>query len=231
MRPNPTSPIRRRRRDETLAPLSIQGRGHAPRPSRNAKMGGGKYPTSLPAWNTTRWGHPTASPKLHTEMTAKPPRQTQAASCASKFPRPEFSGDKSGDVAPRQLWGSDHWGPVQAKPPTRLPTHRCQKVSSLMHLRHLHPAPPRARRHFQPLQENRRRGTQRRRPLRATASSRSLLRAKLCQPPHPQHLQKPTASAYKVREIVAGIEQTHRKHRSLNPNAGAARSSALTPQL
>src|SRR5471032_2540753 len=76
---------------------------HAP---AGAKIGSGKYPT-VTGLEHDEMGHPTGSPKLHTQMTAK--RREKIKKLGASLPRPELNGDSSGEVL-LVTWGST-WGP------------------------------------------------------------------------------------------------------------------------
>ena len=78
------------------------------------------------------WGHPSANPTMHSEMTAK--RREKLVKLANSLPSPDFYGDEQGEVL-FVGWGSTY-GPIkEATDRLRSEGH---KVGSL-HLRHIHP--------------------------------------------------------------------------------------------
>lgn len=108
------------------------------RPTRHAPPGSfmtsGKYPT-VTGLEHDEHGHPTGSPQLHMQMTAK--RREKIKSVAATLPAPELAGDESGDVL-LVGWGCTY-GPIR-EAMTRL-RNAGAKVGH-MHLRHLHPLAP-----------------------------------------------------------------------------------------
>jgi 2-oxoglutarate ferredoxin oxidoreductase subunit alpha len=103
---------------------------HAP---PGAKLLGGKYPT-VTGLEHDELGHPTGSPKLHTQMTAK--RREKIKQLAATLPAPEHAGDASGEVL-LVSWGSS-WGPAREA----LGRIRQAGVAAgHLHLRHIHPLP------------------------------------------------------------------------------------------
>ncbi len=80
------------------------------------------------------YGHPTSSPKLHAEMTAKRRRKLQ--SLAATLPRPDLYGPESGQLL-LVGWGST-MGPIREAVDRARAAG--QEVAAL-HLRHLHPLP------------------------------------------------------------------------------------------
>ena len=103
---------------------------HAP---PGAKMAGGKYPI-VTGLEHDEWGHPSGSPKMHIAMTAK--RRNKLIELSKDLPVPTFHGDQSGDVL-IVAWGSTT-GPVREST-DRLRTEG-HKVGC-MAMRHLHPLP------------------------------------------------------------------------------------------
>ncbi|MBM3831758.1 MAG: 2-oxoacid:acceptor oxidoreductase subunit alpha [Verrucomicrobia bacterium] len=94
----------------------------------------GKYPI-VTGLEHDELGHPTGSPKLHTQMVAKRRKKLQAL--AAKLPTPQLYGPSEGNVL---LVG---WGSTQG--PIREAVDRARaggdSVSSL-HIKHLNPLPP-----------------------------------------------------------------------------------------
>ena len=101
---------------------------HAP---PGSKMIGGKYPV-VTGLEHDEWGHPSGSPKMHTQMQAK--RRQKLIDCAAEIPLPEVHGDQEGDVL-IVGWGSTY-GPIRES--TDRLRSEGHKVGSL-HLRHVHP--------------------------------------------------------------------------------------------
>ena len=182
-------------RDENWRPYPLKGEvNHAP---PGTKMEGGKFPV-VTGLEHDEWGHPTASPKLHTEMTAR--RRDKLRRLMDEIPTPEISGDKSGDVL-LVSWGSTTGPSKEAADRLRA---QGQKVSSL-DLRHLHPLPHGLDTIFNRFKkiaviELNDVG------LYGYGQLTSLLRAKLANP-HIHSICKTDGLSYKVREIVAGIER------------------------
>ena len=103
---------------------------HAP---PGSKMAGGKYPI-VTGLEHDEMGHPSGSPKMHTAMTAK--RRNKLVQLAKELPLPEIFGDQEGDVL-LIGWGSTY-GPIkESVARLRLEGHKAGAV----HLRHLHPMP------------------------------------------------------------------------------------------
>ena len=93
----------------------------------------GKYPVA-PGLEHDEMGHPTASPKLHTQMTAKRRKKLQAF--AATLPAPKVYGPPEGNVL---LVG---WGSTQG--PIREAVDRARAAGdsvSALHLRHINPLP------------------------------------------------------------------------------------------
>jgi len=103
---------------------------HAP---AGAKILSGKYPT-VTGLEHDELGHPTGSPKLHMQMTAK--RRDKIKQLGASLPAPEFNGDSAGEVL-LVTWGST-WGPgCEALARIR----KAGIKAGQLHLRHLHPLP------------------------------------------------------------------------------------------
>ncbi len=101
---------------------------HAP---PGSKMVSGKYPV-VTGLEHDEWGHPSGSPKMHTQMQAK--RRQKLIDAAAEIPLPEVHGDQEGDVL-IVGWGSTY-GPIRES--TDRLRSEGHKVGSL-HLRHVHP--------------------------------------------------------------------------------------------
>lgn len=94
----------------------------------------GRYPVAT-GLEHDEYGHPTGSPKLHSEMTAKRRRKLQAL--ATALPAPKVYGPPEGNVL---LVG---WGSTQG--PIREAVDRARAAGdsvSALHLRYLNPLPP-----------------------------------------------------------------------------------------
>ena len=120
--------------------LTERGADYKPYPldriTRHAPPGtkiGGSYPT-VTGLEHDEMGHPTASPGLHTKMTAK--RREKLKQLAATLPTPEIYGDPSGDVL-LVGWCST-FGPIR-EAVNRLRADGL-KVGQV-HIRHLHPLP------------------------------------------------------------------------------------------
>ena len=103
---------------------------HAP---AGSKVGTGKYPT-VTGLEHDELGHPTGSPKLHVQMTAK--RRNKIKALGASLPAPECVGDEEGDVL-LVTWGSN-WGPGRE---ALTQVRAAQIKAAHMHLRHVHPLP------------------------------------------------------------------------------------------
>ncbi|MFT3870321.1 MAG: 2-oxoacid:acceptor oxidoreductase subunit alpha [Nibricoccus sp.] len=105
-----------------------QPQRHAP---PGAWMNSGKYPT-VTGLEHDEFGHPTASPVLHTKMTAK--RREKIKSVAATYDAPELFGDETGEVL-LVGWGCTY-GPI------REAVGRLRKAGTKaghLQIRHLHP--------------------------------------------------------------------------------------------
>lgn len=103
---------------------------HAP---AGTKILSGKYPT-VTGLEHDELGHPTGSPKLHMQMTAK--RREKIKALAASLPAPELTGDTAGEAL-LVTWGSN-WGPGREA----IARVRAAGVKAgHMHLRHVHPLP------------------------------------------------------------------------------------------
>jgi 2-oxoglutarate ferredoxin oxidoreductase subunit alpha len=94
----------------------------------------GIYPI-LTGLEHDEFGHPTSSPTLHAQMTAKRRRKLQAL--AAKLPVPQVYGPPEGDVL-LIGWGST-CGPIREAVDR---ARAAGQAVSAVHLRHLHPLPP-----------------------------------------------------------------------------------------
>jgi 2-oxoglutarate ferredoxin oxidoreductase subunit alpha len=103
---------------------------HAP---PGSKMTNGKYPI-VTGLEHDEWGHPSGSPKMHSQMTNK--RRDKLVKLAKELPAPAVYGDTEGDVLIIG-WGSTS-GPI--KESTDWLRSEGHKVGSL-NIRHIHPLP------------------------------------------------------------------------------------------
>jgi 2-oxoglutarate ferredoxin oxidoreductase subunit alpha len=119
-------------RDPAFKPYPLdQLTRHAP---PGSIMTSGKYPT-VTGLEHDELGHPTASPALHTKMTAK--RREKIKALAATLPAPELAGDEAGDVL-LVGWGCTY-GPIR-EAVSRL---RAAGVKAgHMQMRHMHPLAP-----------------------------------------------------------------------------------------
>ncbi|MCS7064077.1 MAG: 2-oxoacid:acceptor oxidoreductase subunit alpha [Methylacidiphilales bacterium] len=95
----------------------------------------GKYPV-VSGLEHDEYGHPTASPKLHSAMTAK--RRDKLRQLAATLPTPAIYGDETAEIL-LVGWGSTY-GPIREAVDT---LRRQGHPVAAIHLRHLHPLPPR----------------------------------------------------------------------------------------
>src|SRR5438094_2779018 len=108
--------------------------GVVPRVVPGTRILSGKYPIAT-GLEHDEWGHPTGSPKLHMQMTAKRRKKLQAL--ANTLPTPKVYGPPEGNVL---LVG---WGSTQG--PIREAVDRARAAgdsASALHIKHLHPLPP-----------------------------------------------------------------------------------------
>jgi 2-oxoglutarate ferredoxin oxidoreductase subunit alpha len=186
---------------------------HAP---PGAKVGSGKYPT-VTGLEHDELGHPTGSPKLHTQMTAK--RRDKIKALAASLPAPEHSGDSDGEVL-LVTWGSS-WGPGREA----LTIIRNAGVKSgHLHLRHIHPLPNGleqtfARYHKIVVAELNDEG------LYGFGQLTMMLRARYANPSIVS-VTKTDGLTFKVSELVAGVGK-HIESTALAASAGTARKSVL----
>jgi 2-oxoglutarate ferredoxin oxidoreductase subunit alpha len=108
--------------------------GITPRKVAGTRILNGKYPIAT-GLEHDEMGHPTGSPKLHMEMTAKRRRKLQSLS--AELPVPQVYGPPEGNIL---LVG---WGSTQG--PLREAVDRARANGdsvSAVHLRHINPLPP-----------------------------------------------------------------------------------------
>ncbi len=186
---------------------------HAP---PGAKIESNKYPT-VTGLEHDELGHPTGSPALHMKMTAK--RREKIKALGASLPDPEFNGDSSGEFL-LVTWGSSYGPGREALVRIR---HAGVKGAHL-HLRHLHPLPPRleetfARFHKIVVVELNDEG------LYGFGQLTMMLRARYANPSIVS-VTKTDGLTFKVSEIVAGVAR-HLESQALDPSLGAASHSAL----
>jgi 2-oxoglutarate ferredoxin oxidoreductase subunit alpha len=186
---------------------------HAP---AGAKIASGKYPT-VTGLEHDELGHPTGSPKLHMQMTAK--RREKIKALAASLPPPELWGDSAGEVL-LVTWGSN-WGPG------REAIGRVRKVgvkAGHLHIRHVHPLPNGleqtfARYHKIVVAELNDEG------LYGFGQLAMMLRARYANP-NIVSVTKTDGLTFKVSEMVAGIAR-HIESTDLTASLGAAQPSPL----
>lgn len=108
--------------------------GVTPHVTPGTRILSGRYPI-VTGLEHDEWGHPTGSPKLHSQMTAKRRRKLQAL--AASLPKPKIYGPPEGQVL---LVG---WGSSQG--PIRETVDRARAAGdsvSAAHIRYLSPLPP-----------------------------------------------------------------------------------------
>jgi 2-oxoglutarate ferredoxin oxidoreductase subunit alpha len=108
--------------------------GHSRRVVPGTTILNGRYPVAT-GLEHDEHGHPSASPKLHTQMTAK--RRVKLQALAATLPKPKVYGPPEGNVL-LVGWGSSR-GPV------REAVDRARAVGdsvSSLHIKYLHPLPP-----------------------------------------------------------------------------------------
>jgi 2-oxoglutarate ferredoxin oxidoreductase subunit alpha len=205
--------------------LSPRGADYKPyaldRPTRHAppgtKMESGKYPT-VTGLEHDELGHPTGSPKLHMEMTAK--RREKIKKLAASLPLPELAGDSAGEVL-LVTWGSS-WGPGRE---ALARVRNAGVKAGHMHLRHIHPLPNGlegvfARFHKIVVAELNDEG------LYGFGQFAMMLRARYANP-NIVSVTKTDGLTFKVSEIVTGIAR-HVESADLTSSIGAAAHSALS---
>ena len=186
---------------------------HAP---AGSKVLSGKYPT-VTGLEHDELGHPTGSPKLHTQMTAK--RREKIKALAASLPAPEQSGDSAGEVL-LVTWGSN-WGPGRE---ALVRIRKSGVKAGHMHLRHVHPLPNGleatfARFHKIVVAELNDEG------VYGFGQFAMMLRARYANP-NIVSVTKTDGLTFKVSEIVAGVAK-HIESTDLAASVGAAAQSAL----
>jgi 2-oxoglutarate ferredoxin oxidoreductase subunit alpha len=182
-------------REESWKPYPLDGDvNHAP---PGTKMLSGKYPI-ISGLEHDEWGHPTGSPKLHTQMTAR--RRDKLKRMAAELPLPEVHGDSSGEVL-LIGWGSTY-GPI--KEATDRLRAQGRKVGCMV-MRHMHPMANGLEKIFANYQhvivaEINDQG------LYGHGQLATLLRSRYCDP-RIQSVTKTDGLSYQVREIIAGVEK------------------------
>lgn len=186
---------------------------HAPPGTRIAT---GKYPT-VTGLEHDEMGHPTGSPKLHTQMTAK--RREKLKALGASLPAPELAGDSAGEVL-LVTWGST-WGPGREA----LNRIRSAGVTAAhLHLRHIHPLPNGLESIFKLFHrivviEINDEG------LYGFGQLAMMLRARYANPAIVS-VTKTDGLTFKVSEIVTGVDK-HIVSATLKASLGAASHSAL----
>jgi 2-oxoglutarate ferredoxin oxidoreductase subunit alpha len=176
----------------------------------------GKYPT-VTGLEHDEAGHPTGSPKLHMQMTAK--RREKIKALAASLPAPEFSGDSAGEVL-LVTWGSS-WGPGREALGR---VRRAGVKAGHMHMRHVHPLPNGledtfSRYHKIVVAELNDEG------VYGYGQFAMMMRARYANP-NIVSITKTDGLTFKVSEIVAGLAK-HIESTDLNAAAGATPQSAL----
>jgi 2-oxoglutarate/2-oxoacid ferredoxin oxidoreductase subunit alpha len=186
---------------------------HAP---PGSKILSGKYPT-VTGLEHDEMGHPTGSPKLHQQMTAK--RREKIKALAASLPPPELSGDSAGEVL-LVTWGSS-WGPG------REALGRVRRIgvkAGHMHMRHVHPMPNGledtfSRYHKIVVAELNDEG------VYGFGQFAMMMRARYANP-NIVSITKTDGLTFKVSEIVAGLAK-HIESTDISAADGAASHSAL----
>ncbi len=176
------------------APYPLDGETrHAP---PGSPMAGGKFPV-VTGLEHDEWGHPSASPEIHSKMNAR--RREKIKKAANDLPLPTICGEDSGDTL-IVGWGSS-WGPI------REATLRAQaegkKVSSI-HIRHIHPLANGLEKIFDNFKdivvvEMNDEG------LYGFGQLATMLRARYCNP-NIRSVCKTDGLNFKIKEILVGIE-------------------------
>jgi len=167
---------------------------HAP---PGTKMLAGKYPV-ISGLEHDEWGHPTSSPKLHTQMTAR--RREKLKRLAEEIEVPDVHGDHDGEVL-LIGWGSPSGSVIEA---TNRLRGQGRKVGC-MTMRHMHPMPNGLEKVFAKYEhvvvaEINDQG------LYGQGQLATLLRARFCDPKI-KSVTKTDGLSFQVREIIAGVEK------------------------
>ncbi len=167
---------------------------HAP---PGTKMLGGKYPV-ISGLEHDEWGHPTSSPKLHTQMTAR--RREKLKRLAEEIEVPDVHGDQEGEVL-LIGWGSPSGSVIEA---TNRLRSQGRKVGC-MTMRHMHPMPNGLEKIFSKYEhvvvaEINDQG------LYGQGQLATLLRSRFCDPKI-KSVTKTDGLSFQVREIIAGVEK------------------------
>lgn len=186
---------------------------HAPPGSR---MASGKYPT-VTGLEHDELGHPTGSPKLHVQMTAK--RREKFKTLGASLPAPELIGDTDGEAL-LVTWGSG-WGPGRE---AVIRIRKAGVKAAHMHLRHLYPLPNGLEQTFARygkivVAELNDEG------LYGFGQLTTLLRARYANP-NIVSVCKTDGLTFKVSEIVSGVAK-HIGNSALEAQVSAARQSPL----
>ena len=186
---------------------------HAP---PGSKIGSGKYPT-VTGLEHDEMGHPTGSPKLHMQMTAK--RREKIKQLGASLPPPEHTGDTAGEVL-LVTWGSN-WGPGRE---ALVHIRNAGVKAGHMHLRHIHPLPNGLEETF-----NRYRkivvAELNDEGLYGFGQFAMMLRARYANPAIVS-VTKTDGLTFKVSELVAGVAR-HIENQALAATVSTARPSAL----
>jgi len=190
---------------EPVLDLSPKGEDYKPYPldeltahaAPGTLMPSGKYPV-VTGLEHDEWGHPTANPELHQKMTAR--RRDKLRRLESELLTPEVFGDTSGEIL-LVGWGST-WGPIR-ECVARLRAKK-HKIGSV-HIRHLHPLAPGLGDVFDRFEnifvvEMNDQG------VYGYGQLATLLRARFGNP-QIQSICKTDGLAFKISDIIAGIDQ------------------------
>jgi len=180
-------------RPEGFQPYPLDGiTQHAP---PGTKMLGGKYPV-VTGLEHDEMGHPTGSPRLHMQMTAK--RRHKLQQLAAEIPVPEVFGDQEGEALVVG-WGSTY-GPIHEA--VKSARESGESISAL-HLRHLNPLPNGLEKIFAGFKrvivaEMNDEG------LYGYGQLTTILRARYCDPKI-RSLTKTDGLSFRVKEIIEGV--------------------------
>jgi len=182
-------------RPEDFKPYPLEGlTRHSP---PGAKSLSGKYPV-VTGLEHDEWGHPSGSPKMHEDMTAK--RREKLIKLADSLEAPEVYGDAEGDLL-IVGWGSSY-GPIrEATDRLRAEGHKVSQHS----IRHIHPLNPNLEKIFKGFKhilvpEINDSG------LYGYGQLATMLRAQTCNPAI-QSMNKMQGLGFRVKEIVTKAEE------------------------